>query len=67
MFEIAGKISTRQIVNAERTKTFARDSAKFEIARVQDSGTLLYMYIECLKVVLLFVFAQNGLFIFMVN
>ena len=52
MFEIAGKISTRQIVNAEGTKTFVRDSVKFEIACVRDSGTLLYMHVECLKVVL---------------
>ena len=41
MFEIAGKISTRWIVNAEGDKAFIPDSPKLEIAGVRDKGTLL--------------------------
>ena len=40
-FEIAGHFIRKQTVNAEGTKQKVRDSRKFEIARVRDSGTPL--------------------------
>ena len=42
IFQIAGQISTRWIVNIGETKLFVRDSAKIEKAGVRNGGTLLY-------------------------